>query len=141
VVLHVVIRNLLRLYFRHTTGTKIAIPKILFNIQWDFSSVRLSTRTQGMTYTQRCFSQTITAVTISCLHRSVLCISMKYIKTSLIRTNLELTLVEISESPNYRSATENMFREAIKWACKCLFRQYNFSLKLRLNIIKLIYFS
>jgi hypothetical protein len=39
----------------------------------------------------------------------------KYSKTSLIRTNWERTLVQISESPNYRSATENMLREVIKW--------------------------
>jgi hypothetical protein len=35
-------------------------------------------------------------------------------KTSLIQTNWEGTLVEISESLNYRSATENMFREVLK---------------------------
>jgi hypothetical protein len=38
----------------------------------------------------------------------------KYSKTSLIRTNWERTLVQISESPNYRSAAGNMFREVIK---------------------------
>jgi hypothetical protein len=36
-------------------------------------------------------------------------------KTSLIWTNWGRTLVKISESPNYRSATENVFREVIKW--------------------------
>jgi hypothetical protein len=46
---------------------------------------------------------------------------LKYSKTSLIQTNRERTLVQISESPNYRSATENMFREVIKWtSCVCL---------------------
>jgi hypothetical protein len=39
----------------------------------------------------------------------------KYSMTSLIWTNWEQTLVKISESLNYRSATENMFREVIKW--------------------------
>jgi hypothetical protein len=39
----------------------------------------------------------------------------KYSKTSLIQTNWEQTFVQISESPNYRSALENMFREVIKW--------------------------
>jgi hypothetical protein len=38
-----------------------------------------------------------------------------YSKTSLIRTNWDLTLFQISECPNYRSAIENMFREVIKW--------------------------
>jgi hypothetical protein len=54
-------------------------------------------------------------------------------KTSLIRTNWERTLVQISESPNYRSVTENMLREVISiMDFTCLFRQYNFTLKLRL---------
>jgi hypothetical protein len=39
-------------------------------------------------------------------------------KTSLIRTNWERTLFQISESPNYKSATENMFREVIKWTSR-----------------------
>jgi hypothetical protein len=39
-------------------------------------------------------------------------------KTTLIRTNWERTLVQISESPNYTSATENMFREVIKWTSR-----------------------
>jgi hypothetical protein len=44
----------------------------------------------------------------------------KYSKISLIRTNWERTLVQISESSNYTSATENMFREVIKWTkIKC----------------------
>jgi hypothetical protein len=38
-----------------------------------------------------------------------------YSKTSLIRTNWERTPVQIGEGPNYRSASENMFRDAIKW--------------------------
>jgi hypothetical protein len=58
-----------------------------------------------------------------------------YSKTSLIQTNWEKTLVQISESPNYRSDTENMFRE-VMMDFTCLFRQYNFILKLRLQIIK-----
>jgi hypothetical protein len=33
----------------------------------------------------------------------------------MIRTNWERTLVQISESPNYRSATNNMFEEVVKW--------------------------
>jgi hypothetical protein len=43
-----------------------------------------------------------------------------YSKTSLIWTNWEQTLVQISESLNYRSATENMFREFIKWTSHVL---------------------
>jgi hypothetical protein len=46
---------------------------------------------------------------VSCTEQIVI-----YSKKSVIRTNLEQTLVQISESPNYRSATENMFREVIK---------------------------
>jgi hypothetical protein len=38
-----------------------------------------------------------------------------YSRTSLIRTNWERTLIQISESPDYRSATKNVFREVIKW--------------------------
>jgi hypothetical protein len=57
-------------------------------------------------------------------------------KTSLIQINWERTLVQISERPNYRSATENMFREVVKWDFTCLFRQHNFILKLRLHIIE-----
>jgi hypothetical protein len=38
-----------------------------------------------------------------------------YSKTSLIGFNWEQTLAQISESLNYRSATENMFRKVIKW--------------------------
>jgi hypothetical protein len=45
-------------------------------------------------------------------------LDLKYSKNSLIRANWERTLVQISESPNYRSATENMFREVIKWASR-----------------------
>jgi hypothetical protein len=41
-----------------------------------------------------------------------------YSKASLIRINLERTLVQISESLNYRSATENIFREVIKWTLR-----------------------
>jgi hypothetical protein len=33
----------------------------------------------------------------------------------VIQTDWEQTLVQISESPNYGNATENMFREVIKW--------------------------
>jgi hypothetical protein len=36
-------------------------------------------------------------------------------KTTPILTNWDWTLIEISESPNYRSADEDMFREVIKW--------------------------
>jgi hypothetical protein len=39
----------------------------------------------------------------------------QYSKTSLIWTNWKQILVQISESLNYRSATENMLRELIKW--------------------------
>jgi hypothetical protein len=35
-----------------------------------------------------------------------------------IRTNRERTLVQMSESPNYRSATENMIRKVIKWTLR-----------------------
>jgi hypothetical protein len=35
-------------------------------------------------------------------------------KASLLRTNWERTLVQISDSPNYRSATVNMLMEVIK---------------------------
>jgi hypothetical protein len=38
-----------------------------------------------------------------------------YSNTSLIETNWERTLVQISVSLNYRSANENMFMEVIKW--------------------------
>jgi hypothetical protein len=38
----------------------------------------------------------------------------KYSKFSLIQTNWEQTLIQISENPNYRSVTENMFREVTK---------------------------
>jgi hypothetical protein len=44
-------------------------------------------------------------------------------KTSLIQTNWEQTLVQITESLNYRSVTENMFKEVIR-DFTCLFRQY-----------------
>jgi hypothetical protein len=37
----------------------------------------------------------------------------RFLLTSLIRTNWERTLVQISESPNYKSTTENMFKEVI----------------------------
>jgi hypothetical protein len=57
-----------------------------------------------------------------------------YSKNTLIQTNWEWTLVQIS--PNYRSATENMFKEVIKWTPMCLFRQCNFILELRLHVIK-----
>jgi hypothetical protein len=40
---------------------------------------------------------------------------IKYSKISLIWTNWERTLVQISESSHYTSATENMFRKVIKW--------------------------
>jgi hypothetical protein len=60
-----------------------------------------------------------------------------YSKTSLIPTNWERTLVQISESPNYGNATENMFREVIKWTSR-LFRQYNFILKLAYHKINLL---
>jgi hypothetical protein len=42
-------------------------------------------------------------------------IYISYSTTSLIRTNWERAPVEISGSPNYRIATENMLREVIKW--------------------------
>jgi hypothetical protein len=41
-------------------------------------------------------------------------IKIVYSKTSLILTNWERTLVHLSESPNYKSATENMFRKVTK---------------------------
>jgi hypothetical protein len=40
---------------------------------------------------------------------------MEYSKTSIIRTNWEQTLVQINESPNYRSATEKTLSEVTKW--------------------------
>jgi hypothetical protein len=46
----------------------------------------------------------------SCLHLISL-----YSKTSLIQANLEWTPFQITESPNYRSATENMFKDVVKW--------------------------
>jgi hypothetical protein len=39
----------------------------------------------------------------------------EYSKTSPIRTNWERTFVQVSECTNYRSATEDMFREVINW--------------------------
>jgi hypothetical protein len=36
-------------------------------------------------------------------------------ENSLIWTNWEGTIGQRSEGPNYRIATENMFREVIKW--------------------------
>jgi hypothetical protein len=39
----------------------------------------------------------------------------QYNKTSLIRTNWVQTLVQISLSPNCKSATENVLREVTKW--------------------------
>jgi hypothetical protein len=53
-----------------------------------------------------------------------------------VQTNWERSLIQIAESPNYVSATENMFGEVIKWASCVFFRQYNFILKLRLHTIK-----
>jgi hypothetical protein len=50
--------------------------------------------------------------------RGVISFVSPFFTTSLIRTNWERTLVQISESPNYRSATENMFREVIKWTSR-----------------------
>jgi hypothetical protein len=49
----------------------------------------------------------------------------KYSKTSLIRTNWERILVQISESPNYRTATENKFKEVIKSAWRVLLGNKN----------------
>jgi hypothetical protein len=43
---------------------------------------------------------------------------IQYSKTSLIQNNWERTLVQMSESPNYRSATVNMLREVIKWTSR-----------------------
>jgi hypothetical protein len=45
---------------------------------------------------------------------------IKYSKTSLIQTNLEQILVQISESLNYRSDGASMFREVMKWIM-CVF--------------------
>jgi hypothetical protein len=47
-------------------------------------------------------------------------VNTKYSKTSLIRTNCERTLVQISESPNSRGVTENMSKEVIKWISRLL---------------------
>jgi hypothetical protein len=61
---------------------------------------------------------------LSCLSKLVtgyneqIIVNLIYSKTSLIRTHWERTLVQISESLNYRSATENMFREVIKWTSR-----------------------
>jgi hypothetical protein len=40
---------------------------------------------------------------------------LKYIKTLLIWTNQNQTLVQINKSLNYRSSTESMLREVMKW--------------------------
>jgi hypothetical protein len=56
--------------------------------------------------------------------------------SSLIRTNWERNIVQISESPNYRSAIENVLIEVIKWTSRVFFRQYNFILKPRVHVIK-----
>jgi hypothetical protein len=42
----------------------------------------------------------------------------KYSKTSLIRTNWEWDLIQISESTNYISDTEKMFMEVITWTSR-----------------------
>jgi hypothetical protein len=57
-------------------------------------------------------------VTLQCIEESL--IKFKYSNTSLIRTNWERTLVQISQGPNYRSATENMFTEVIKWTSRVI---------------------
>jgi hypothetical protein len=41
-----------------------------------------------------------------------------YSKTLLFQTKWEQTIVQISGSLNYRSATESMFRGAIKWTSR-----------------------
>jgi hypothetical protein len=46
----------------------------------------------------------------------------QYSKTSLIRSNLERILVQISESPHNRNTTKNMFREVIKWTSRVFLR-------------------
>jgi hypothetical protein len=60
---HIIIRTLLRFYFQHKMGNKIAILKTVLNTQ-DFSSVGLST--QGMTHPQRWFRQRIYDIKIDC---------------------------------------------------------------------------
>jgi hypothetical protein len=59
-----------------------------------------------------------------------------YSKTSLIRTNWERTLVQISESPNYGSATEHMFRELIKWTSRVLLGNTTLFWNIKLHNIK-----
>jgi hypothetical protein len=59
---------------------------------------------------------------------------LKYSNTSLIRTTWERTLVQISESSNYKSATENTGSNKMDFTCH--FRQYNLILKLRFHIVK-----